>query len=249
MNEETKRGFSAVVSVTSGLSTSEQRKAPRKISVVIIICAWLAFAPKAQAQIEMSVGVAVGTNYSSHSGSDLPKTATGLGLIIGGQAEMSFTRSLGIVTTISYDNRIGYYSDNGSDQGIDFTEDVLLSASYISIEPLFKYVFPSRLFYVVSGPCLGIAVQGRSETTTNIVTPGYSFPTGYATQTVKGTLENMNSRFEWKVGAGYGYQIDKTTRLNFQLTYGHGLTKVAKDLDWKVSSLTLLGSFEFALGR
>ncbi|TSA24849.1 hypothetical protein D4R75_00555 [bacterium] len=236
-------------SVTSGLSTSVQRKALRKMSVVLIIGACLAFAPKAQAQIELSVGVAVGTNYSIHSGSALPKTATGLGLIIGGQAEMSFTRSLGIVTTISYDNRIGYYSDNGSDLGIDFTEDVLLSASYISIEPMFKYVFPNRLFYVVSGPCLGIAVQGRSETTTNIVTPGYSFPTGYATQTVKGTLENMNSRFEWKVGAGYGYQIDKTTRLNFQLTYGHGLTKVAKDLDWKVNSLTLLGSFEFALGR
>jgi len=162
---------------------------------------------------------------------------------------LSFTRSLGVVTTISYDNRIGYYSNSGSDSGIDFTEDVFLAASYISIEPLFKYVFPNRLFYVVSGPCLGIAVQGKSETTTNIVTPGYSFPNGFATQTVNGTVENMNSRFEWKVGAGYAYQIDKTTRLNLQLTYGHGLTNVAKDLDWKVRSLTLLGSFEFALGR
>jgi hypothetical protein len=236
-------------SVASGSGTSLQRKALRKTTLIRIIGACLAFASMAQAQIEMSVGVAVGTNYSNHSGSDLPKTATGLGLIIGGQTEVSFTKSLGIVTTISYDNRIGYYSDNGSDLGIDFTEDVLLSASYISIEPMFKYVFPNRLFYVVSGPCLGIAVQGKSETTTNIVTPGYSFPNGYATQTVKGTLENMNSRFEWKVGAGYAYQIDKTTSVNLQVTYGHGLTRVAKDLDWKVSSLTLLGSFEFKLGN
>jgi len=236
-------------SVASGSGTSLQRKALRKTTLIRIIGACLVFASMAQAQFEMSVGVAVGTNYSNHSGSDLPKTATGLGLIIGGQAEMSFTRSLGIVTTISYDNRIGYYSDNGSDLGIDFTEDVFLAASYISIEPLFKYVLPNRLFYVVSGPCLGIAFQGKSETTTNIVTPGYSFPNGYATQTVKGTLENMNSRLEWKVGAGYAYQIDKTTCLNLQLTYGHGLSNVAKNLDWKVSSLTVLGSFEFKLGN
>jgi hypothetical protein len=221
----------------------------RNTSLALIIGACLTFASMAQAQFEMSMGVAVGTNYSIHSGSDLPKTATGLGLIIGAQTEMSFTRSLGLVTTISYDNRIGYYSDSGTDLGIDFTEDVMLAASYISIEPLFKFNFPNRIFYIVSGPCFGIAVRGRSETTTNIVTPGYSFPNGYATRTVTGTLENMNSWFEWKVGAGYGYQIDKTTRLNLQLTYGHGLTNVAKDLDWKVRSFTFLGSFEFALGR
>ena len=236
-------------SVASGSSTSLQRKALRKTTLVLIIGACLAFASMAQAQSEMSAGVAVGTNYSIHSGSDLPKTATGLGLIIGGQTEMSFTRSWGILTTISYDKRIGYYSNSGSDLGIDFTEDVFLAASYISIEPLLKYVFPNRLFYVVSGPCLGIALQGKSETTTNIVTPGYSFPNGYATQTVNGTVENMNSRFEWKIGAGYGYQIDNMTYLNLQLTYGHGLTNVAKDLDWKVRSLTLLGSFAFAMGR
>ena len=246
---ETTKGFTAMCSVASGSDTSLQRKSSRNTTVIRIIGACLAFASMAQAQVEMSAGVAVGANYSIHSGSDLPKSATGLGLIIGGQTEVSFTKSLGIVTTISYDNRIGYYSNTGSDLGIDYSEDVLLAASYISIEPLFKYVFPNRLFYVVSGPCLGIAFQGKSETTTNIVTPGYSFPNGYATQTVKGTLENMNSRFEWKVGAGYGYQIDKTTRLNLQLTYGHGLTKVAKDLDWKVSSLTLLGSFAFVMGR
>ena len=217
-------------------------------------CLWILFAfslgmilaSTAQAQLQTAVGVAVGMNYNMHSGADLPTNAKGVGVVIGGQADVSLGKWTGVLTTVGFDNRIGKYSASGTLSGYAYTEDVDVTVAYLSIEPLFKYVIPDRPWFIVTGPFLGIPVQGKSQTV--VTTPGFAID-GYESSTIKTTIENMKMRFEWKAGAGYFIPIDKKTVIAFRLTYAHGFTDVQKGMDWRVNSITFLGSINFALGR
>lgn len=216
---------------------------------VVAVCAGFMGVSAAVAQVEVSVGPAVGMNYNMHKGKDVALSTLGYGLVFGGRADLAFSKTLGLLTTIAYDNRIGKFSDSGTDGVIDYSRDASLTVAYVSIEPLFKYTIPNRPIYFVTGPSLGIPVQGKNQTTTTILTAGYSFPNGYATQTLNTTIDNINTRFEWKVGAGFTYTVDKKTIWNFHLVYARGFNNVVKNFDWQVNSLTLLSSFEFTLGR
>lgn len=199
-----------------------------------------------QAQAQTALGVAVGMNYNMHKGADLPTNVTGVGLIIGGQADLMFSKWVGLLTTVSFDNRIGKYSTSGTESGYYFTEDVDVTVAYLSIEPLFKYIIPDRPWYLVTGPCLGFPVQGKSQNV--LTTPGFTVD-GYESSTINTTIQDLNPRFEWKVGAGYFFQVDKKTVVTVRLTYAQGFTAVQKHVDWRVNSISLLGSIDFTLGH
>jgi hypothetical protein len=201
------------------------------------------------AQFQLAVGPAMGMNYNEHSGVDLPAKATGVGVILGGQADISFTKTLGLLTTIAFDNRIGKYDATGTSSGIEYSTNASVTVAYLTIEPLFKYTLPNRPFYLVTGPAVGFPVQGKSESTTQILTSGYSFPNGYTYQTLNTKVENMKTRFEWKIGGGYFMRIDKKTALSMHLVYARGFSDVVENLDWRVNSISFLASFEFALGQ
>ena len=214
---------------------------------VLAIC--LAGVSVSLAQFQMAVGPAVGMNYNQHSGADIPPHATGFGLILGGQADLSFTKSVGLLATISFDNRIGKYTSTGTTGGIDYSTDASVTIAYLSVEPLLKYTLPGRPFYVVTGPCIGFPVQGKSETFMEILTDGYSFPNGYATQQVNTQVQNMKMRYEWKIGGGYALRIDKKTALSMHVVYARGFSDVVDKLDWRVNSISFLSCFEFTLGQ
>jgi hypothetical protein len=203
----------------------------------------------ANAQAVLSVGPALGMNYNDHSGSDIPSKTTGFGLVLGGQADLAFSKSIGLLATIAFDNRIGKYSETGMSGGIEYSTDASVTIAYLSIEPLFKYTLPNRPFYLVTGPVLSFPVQGKAETSTQILTSGYSFPNGYSFQTLNTKVENMKTRFEWKIGGGYTMRIDKKTALLMHLVYARGFSDVVDGMDWKVNSISFLASFEFALGQ
>jgi hypothetical protein len=218
-----------------------------KISrLLFILCVGVALGSIARAQPQTALGIAVGMNYNTHTGADLPTKATGVGLIIGGQADIMFSKSAGLLTTVAFDNRLGNYSTSGTVSGHGYTEDVDVTVAYLSIEPLFKYVIPDRPWYLVTGPCLSFPVQGKSQTV--LTTPGFAID-GYESSTIRMTIENLKPRFEWKAGAGYFFPIDKKTVVAFRLTYGRGFTDVQKGMDWRVNSITFLASIDFTLGR
>jgi hypothetical protein len=218
-----------------------------KISrLLFILCIGVTLGSTACAQPQTALGIAVGMNYNMHTGADLPAKTTGVGVIIGGQADIMFSKSAGLLTTVSFDNRIGKYSVSGTEAGLDYTEDVDVTVAYLSIEPLFKYVIPDRPWYLVTGPCLGIPVQGKSQTV--LTTPGFAID-GYESTTINLTIENLKPRFEWKIGGGYFFQVDKKTAVTFRLTYARGFTDVQKSVDWRVNSITFLGSIDFTLER
>lgn len=208
------------------------------------------FASTVQAQYKLAVGLVFGANVNVHTGAALQKTATGVGFVTGGQAELSFTKSLGALATVNfYDNRIGSYTHTFTDLGVDYSADESETVVYLDIEPLLKFTLPDVPFYVVAGPSVGFSIQGKSEATTTIMTPGYSFPDGTDNLVAKTDLQNVNTRYEVKVGCGYTYVIDKKTHVNIQFIYSDGLNKVTRDLDWKIMSFGLTAAFEFDLGQ
>ncbi|MGA3243410.1 MAG: outer membrane beta-barrel protein [Bacteroidota bacterium] len=218
-----------------------------KITLLILACCIaLGLGATAQAQQPMAVGVAVGANYNMHSGADLPASVTGVGVIIGGQADISFSKWASVLTTISFDNRNGKYSTSGTESGYDYYEDVAVTVAYLSIEPLFKYVIPDRPWYVVTGPCVGFPVQGKSETI--VTTPGFAVD-GFESTTINTTIQDLKPRVEWKIGGGYFIPIDKKTVIMMRLTYARGFTEVQKGMDWHVNSISFLASIDFTLGR
>ena len=207
--------------------------------------------PSLRAQVEMSAGPVVGLNINLHTGSELPKNVTGYGVIAGLQGDIEFTPTLGARFSVAYDNRIGSYSQAGTDAAtsLDYTLDRVVTVAYVNIEPLFKYTIPNRPVFLVAGASIGINAGSKAEATTTITTPGYTFSNGYSTQTTSDDIQNMNLRFELKAGIGYFIRFDKMTRVSFQATYGYGLTNVVKESDWKIRTFSLRGSLDLGIER
>jgi hypothetical protein len=207
----------------------------KKLSLVFVVCLILVFAFTAQAQFKMAVGGGMGLNLNLFSGSDV-NGGSGLGIAIAGQADMSFSKTIGIVTSIYfYDNRSGSYTMTGNSGGINYTQDISASVAYFEIEPLFKLKLEEAPVYFVIGPSLGFNMENSYEAKTTY---------NNQTQTQKATIQNMNTRFELKAGGGMIFPLSKTMRINSQLTFGYGLANVVKDVNWKILSFAVLGSFE-----
>ena len=192
------------------------------------------------AQFTMKVGPLTGMNFNIHSGSDLKQTGTGVGFMIGGEADMMFSSTVGILTRLTlYDNKSGSYSESGTTQGYNYTADVSWSVAYFQIEPLFKFKIPHSGFYFVAGPSLGINVEGSQETTIKIE--------GYQDQKNKGSIKDMQARFEIKAGAGYDFSISRGLEISPELMFGYGLTKVVSDVSWRILSIQAAASVKFSV--
>jgi hypothetical protein len=212
--------------------------------------AWTILASPASAQSRLAMGPVIGINYNIHTGSGLEREGRGYGFLIGGQADASFTKSVGVLASIYfYDSRTGDYTITGTDSGIDFSRDVSVRIAYFEFEPLIKIMVPQLPIYLLAGGTVGIKIEGNTEATTNILTPGFSFPTGFASQTDKATIENVNTLLEFKVGVGYSYSLYQNTRLSSQFTFASGLSDVVKNVDWRLRSFGFTTSIEFDVGK
>jgi hypothetical protein len=218
----------------------------KKLHIVVVVCLILVSAFTAQAQFKMAIGPVLGLNFNLHGGSDLQESGSGFGLVVGGQADMSFSKMIGLQTTLFfYDNRSGSFSSTGNQQGINYTVDVDASVAYFEIEPLFKLTLPDAPIYFVGGPSLGFSVEGETNATTTITSQGYTFPGGSTSQSTKASIKDMNTRFEMKFGGGYVFPLSKGMRINSALVFGYGLTNVQKDVKWKILTFGLLTGIEF----
>jgi Outer membrane protein beta-barrel domain len=207
------------------------------------------------AQFKLRVVPQTGLNFNLHTGSDI-ESGSGLGLVIGGGVDMQFTNTIGLIANLQfYDNRSGSTSESGSAQYQDnqgnpvtstITVDNSISLAYFMIEPLFKLSIPNSGFYFVVGPCVGFNVEGSSERTRT-----ESFPPGYQNndtkKTEKATMKETLVRFELKTGAGYDIWLSKSIALTSQLTFGYGITKVVKDVSWRVLTIQALAGCKISL--
>ena len=207
------------------------------------------------AQFKLRVAPQTGLNFNLHTGSDI-ESGSGLGFIIGGGVDMQFSNMIGLIANLQfYDNRSGSISQTGSNQYQDnqgnpvsstVTADNSISLAYFMIEPLFKLSIPNSGFYFVMGPCVGFNVEGSTEQTIT-----ESFPPPYTSndskKTSKSTLKETLVRFELKTGAGYDIWLSKSIALTSQLTFGYGITKVVKDVSWRVLTIQALAGCKISL--
>ena len=218
--------------------------------LVLSVAVVLVGAGTVMGQTKMALGLALGGSYNMHTGSVLQKTGTGAGFVAGGQIDLSFTKSLALLTTFyGYDNRIGQYTRTETQAGIDYSFDFSVTVAYAGVEPLLKITMPDNRFYVTAGPSIGFKVDGKSDVTTTITTPGYSFSNGYSSQTTSSALTDINTRFELHFGTGYIIVIDGQSRLVTQLSFAYGLNNVQKNVDWRINSIRLIAGLEFDVFR
>jgi len=205
------------------------------------------------AQFKLSVAPALGMNFNLYSGSDIPESGSGFGLVFGGYADMSFSPTVGLITGLAfYDNRSGSYSTTGTAQdpqagNFNYTIDSDASLAYFQIESLFKLSIPRSGFYFVVGPILGFNMSSEGEQTITLTTPGLTFQGGSNKQTSKATIKDTQVRFELKAGAGYDIPLSRLITVAPQLSFGYGLTNVVKDVKWKILTIQLMASAKFNL--
>ncbi len=189
-------------------------------------------------QFSMKVGPTIGMNFNIHSGSDLEETGTGLGLMIGSEADMSFSPVFGIIARlIFYDNMSGSNSTTGTYYGTPYTADQDASVGYFTIDALCKVAIPRSGFYFFAGPSFGIPVEGQSTTTIKAQ--------GYQDSKTKASLQDQTARFALKFGAGYDIPITRTMDISPDVSFSMGLTKVVSDVSWRIMSIHAGATLKF----
>ncbi len=215
----------------------------------------LFFANPAFSQFRLNLGPSIGTNFNIHTGSDLPQSGNGFGLVIGGQADMNFTPTIGLMANMQfYDNRSGSYTQTSSNQYTDnqtgapvtstVTQDNSSSIAYFALEALFKVNLKNNNLFFFAGPSVGFNVEGSYDQTTT-----ETFPAGYqnnnTSNSSKGSLQNMNARFELKFGGGYDIPTSAGMFITPQVSFGYGLTNVVQDVNWKILTIQALVTVKF----
>lgn len=212
-------------------------------------------------QFKLSLGPTTGMNFNLHTGSDLGETGTGFGFVFGGQLDMSFSRTVGMLTTLTfYDNRSGNATKTSSNQYQDnqgnpvtstVSSETSASLAYFMIEPLFKLKLANSGFYFIMGPSFGFNIEGTGEATvTETLPPPYTFNNGQnkvVNKLGKSSLKELLVRFELKLGAGYNIPIGDGIDLAPQVGFGYGITKVMTDVSWRILTIQAMCGVKFRL--
>src|ERR1035437_10202362 len=217
------------------------------IVILILISSVLSFA-----QFKLYLGPQIGVNFNIHNGSDLPNSGHGFGLLGGGQVDMEFSRTIGLITNIGfYDNRYGSYSNTASTvvngETVNYTTDNNASIAYFTIEPLLKINVSQSDFFFFIGPSIGFTVESSGERVQTINTPGFVFNDNTTKQTVKASIQNTLARFELKLGAGYNIPVGDMIAIAPQISFGYGLTNVVSDVNWKILTIQASAVVKFRL--
>ncbi len=227
------------------------------LRVSLFLAFVLLFANPAFSQFRLKLGPSVGTNFNIHTGSDLPQSGNGFGFVIGGQADMSFNPTIGLIANMQfYDNRSGSFTKTSSNHYQDqqtgapvtstVSTDNAASIAYFELEALFKINLKNNNLFFFAGPSVGFNIQGSYDQTVS-----ETFPSPYQnnnnSNSSKGSIQNMNARFELKLGGGYDIPTSSGMYITPQLSFGYGLTNVEQDVNWKILTIQALVTVKFNL--
>jgi hypothetical protein len=191
------------------------------------------------AQFQMKVGPAVGMNFNIASGDASNDTYTGIGILLGGQVDMNFSPSIGLIGNINfYDNKC--HSNSTTENEVTYDQDV--SLAYLQIQSLFKLSIPQSGFYFFAGPGIGFNIQKSSKVT---ITQGNADP-----QVTKSTMKNVSTtRFEIKAGSGFDIRMSSGVFISPEFSFAYGLTDVFTNTSksWKVMTLNLSAIVKFSV--
>jgi len=222
----------------------------RKVLLIAgLVVALTGFSSTSFSQFHLGIAPEVGMNFNIHSGSDLSATGSGIGLVIGGQARMTFSPMFGLVSALTfYDNRSGSITQSlPSQQYANATANIdnSVSLAYLQFENLFLLKLRNIGLFFVAGPVIGFNIEGSYDQKTKTVSN--ADPTQFVESKAKGSLKDLLVRFEMKFGGGYEIPISRNVSLIPQLTFGFGLTKVISDVSWRVLTFQLMVPVEFKI--
>lgn len=191
------------------------------------------------AQFKMSIGPVVGMNYNFYHGSAISNSNmsfNGIGLSVGGQADMSFTPVVGMLVTVTaYD----MMSASGSltQQAVKNTQNIGLG--YLMVSPAMKFTIPNTGLGFFIGPGIGFKLTGTSEQ--------YQIANGVRQQTAPiSDLLNVKPRVDGQIGMFYDFNL-KSLYLTPYFLYDHGSTDVTDGGEWKASGIKLGLALKFSV--
>lgn len=219
----------------------------KKITLIIIlISAVLNIANITYGQFRLKMGPAGGVNFNIVTGPDVKTTPTGFGILAGGQFDMNFSSSIGLITNIFYDDKTASSSEDGrTNDGTPYTLDRTLKLAYVTIEPLFKLSVPGSGYYFVVGPSVGFNVKNTAEQTVKSQNNDVTFENGE--RSVSEPFPDVTTRFEAKLGFGVDIDLGSGVYLTPQLFSGYPITSVQKDQSERIISIQGIVGVKFSL--
>jgi hypothetical protein len=209
-----------------------------KTTVISMICVLAGLSAGMKAQVQVSVGPGAGFSYAMHEAGEGGELPGHLGLLATSQVDMQFSRTLSLLVWLDFYNDMS--TGRQTEDVYEFVYDYRYKVNYLHLSPTLKFCIPGSPFYLFGGPGVGFKTQAKLKITAydavTIVTDysGNGDDEGISTET---DLQDMKTRFDFRLGAGYDIFLSNRLTLSPFVTFNTGLTEVAVDSDWKSNAL------------
>lgn len=165
----------------------------KSLKVFIIFTVIILFSYSTLAQ-SVKIGPRITGNFNIFNQDGLTGTWNGIGVGFGGTVDMTFGKTIGIMTNlIMFDMR--NFSNSQTQNNV--TTEQSLTLSYLTITPMFKAEFSG--FYMVAGPSFGIKLNSSGEQTRTV--------TGQTPNVTTLNIETNSLVFDIAVGTGYNFKL------------------------------------------
>ena len=162
-----------------------------KISLPIILFFILFQSSLAQS---VKIGPRLTGNLNIYNQDGLTGTWNGVGVGIGGTVDLSFTKTLGMITNLTVFDMKNFSNETTSN---NVTLENSLSLAYLTIDPLFKAEFSG--FYMLGGASVGIKISSSGERTQSA--------SGQNPIVTTLDFETNSMKFDLAAGTGYNFKL------------------------------------------
>jgi Outer membrane protein beta-barrel domain len=165
----------------------------KSLKTIVFLSVFVLFSYSTLAQ-SVRIGPRITGNFNIYNQDGLTGTWNGIGVGFGGTVDMTFGKTIGIMTNlIMFDMR--NFSNSQTQNNVN--TETSLTLSYLTITPMFKAEFSG--FYMVAGPSFGIKLNSSGEQTRTV--------TGQTPNVSTLNIETNSLVFDIAVGTGYNFKL------------------------------------------
>ncbi len=172
-----------------------------KITKVIFMLFFIAGIISAQS---VKIGPRISGNLNIYNADRVTGTWNGIGIGLGGNVDMSFSKTLGMIVNLTIYDMKNFSNEITSGTT---TQETSLSLSYLTIDPMFKAEFNG--FYMIGGPSIGIKLTSSGERSTVV--------TGQLPNVQPLNIVTNSVKFDIAVGTGYNFVLSQNLLLGSDL--------------------------------
>ncbi|MCW8849988.1 MAG: outer membrane beta-barrel protein, partial [Melioribacteraceae bacterium] len=167
---------------------------------LITIAVLLFFTSSFLSAQSVKIGPRLTGNLNIYNQDGLTGTWNGIGVGIGGTVDISFSRTLGLLTNLTVFDMRNFSNETTSN---NVTLENSLSLAYLTIDPMFKAEFSG--FYMLAGASLGIKMSSSGERTQSA--------TGQNPTVTTLDFETNSIKFDLAAGTGYNFNLSPSMDL------------------------------------